>query len=388
MRIQDVDTPSLIIELDSFENNIQLMSFSLDGKNVHIRPHAKSHKCPEIAHRQIAAGAVGICCQKVSEAEAMINGGIADVLVSNEVVGKVKLERLAALAKRATVAVCTDNLENVKDLGAVAHRYGVILSVLVEVDVGGKRCGVEPGASALALAKEIIAQPNLRFGGLQGYHGSAQHIRSVAERRLAIDSAAEEIRKTLGPLEVAGIPCPRVTGAGTGSYLFEAASRVYTELQPGSYIFMDADYARNEWAGSNIPAYEQSLFLWTTVMSTPVPERAVVDAGLKALSVDSGLPLVADLAGVEYTGVSDEHGTLSLPGNSRLRLGDKIRLSRGSSLAYFRPRPGLLTPVAFRFCEMPKKNPPVVIDRGIFIHSQERTLSTCRPYRHREASEA
>lgn len=329
MNIQDVDTPSLIIDLDAFEKNIRLMAVSLDSHKVQVRPHAKSHKCPDIAHRQIAAGAAGVCCQKVSEAEAMADGGITNILVSNEIVGRTKLDRLAALAKRASLAVCTDNMENVRALGAIASSFGVTLTVLVEIDVGGKRCGVQPGTAAVKLAREIISHPNLRFGGLQGYHGSAQHIRTVAGRRAAIADAAQKIQETVHLLADAGIPCPRVTGAGTGSYVFEAASQLYTELQPGSYIFMDADYSNNEWAGSGTPAFEQSLFLWTTVMSMPTLERAVVDAGLKALSVDSGLPLVADFTDVEYVGASDEHGTLHLRGKTRLALGEKIRLIPG-----------------------------------------------------------
>lgn len=329
MSIRDVDTPSLLIDMNAFEANIRALSASLHGCNVHVRPHAKSHKCPDIARRQIAAGASGVCCQKVSEAEAMVEGGINDILVSNEVVGRVKLERLAALAKKASVAVCTDNADNVKALGTVAGSFGVTFTVLVEIDVGGKRCGVQSGTPAVMLAREIISQPNLRFGGLQGYHGTAQHIRSVAGRREAIADAAQEIKETVRLLEDAGIRCPRVTGGGTGSYAFEASSKIFTELQPGSYIFMDADYRKNDWAGSGIPVFEQSLFLWTTVMSTPAPERAVVDAGLKSMSVDSGLPVVADFTDMEYVGASDEHGTLHLRGETKLALGQKIRLIPG-----------------------------------------------------------
>lgn len=329
MPLAEVDTPSLILDLDAFERNLERMTGSLAGKTVKLRPHAKSHKCPEIALRQIARGAVGVCCQKVSEAEALVDGGVTDVLIANEVVGTPKLARLAALAKRARVAVCADDADNVAALDAAAAAAGITLEVLVEINVGANRCGVEPGAPALALAQRVASCPNLRFAGLQAYHGSAQHLRGVAERRAAVESAVAKVRATTTLLEKAGIACERVTGAGTGTYLFEAGSSVYHEIQPGSFIFMDADYAKNEWTESGIPRFEHSLFVWTTVMSRPTPERAVVDAGLKASSIDSGMPRVADAEGVEYVQASDEHGVLKLDGSARLALGDKLKLIPG-----------------------------------------------------------
>jgi D-serine deaminase-like pyridoxal phosphate-dependent protein len=329
MPVSEVDTPSLILDLDAFERNLDRLHASLAGRGVKVRPHAKSHKCPEIALRQLARGAAGVCCQKVTEAEAMVAGGVPDVLVANEVVGARKLERLAALATRARVAVCADDAGNVAELDRAARAAGVRLDVLVEVNVGANRCGVEPGAPAAALARRVAEAGNLRFAGLQAYHGAAQHLRRVEERRAAIEGAVERVKETLAALAAAGLPCERVTGAGTGTYLFEAASGVYDEIQPGSYIFMDADYGRNEWVESGIPRFEHSLFVWTTVMSRPVPERAVVDAGLKASSVDSGMPRVADVSGAEYVKASDEHGVLKLEGGARLAVGDKLRLIPG-----------------------------------------------------------
>jgi D-serine deaminase-like pyridoxal phosphate-dependent protein len=329
MPLSEVDTPSLILDLDAFESNLDRMDASLAGKKIRIRPHAKSHKCPEIAKRQIARGAVGVCCQKVSEAEAMVDGGVPDVLVANEVVGAMKLQRLAALAKRARVAACADDAGNVAQLDAAARAAGVRLDVLVEVNVGANRCGVEPGAPAAALATMIAASKNLRFAGLQAYQGGAQHLRKVEERRAAIEKACARVKQTTDLLAKAGIACDKVTGAGTGTYLFEATSGIYHELQAGSYIFMDVDYGKNEWTESGIPRFEHSLFVWTTVMSRPVPERAVVDAGLKASSVDSGMPRVVDVAGAEYTNASDEHGVLKLDGRARLAVGDKLKLIPG-----------------------------------------------------------
>ena len=329
MSLSDVDTPALILDLDAFERNLDRMDASLKGKEIRIRPHAKSHKCPEIALRQIQRGAVGVCCQKVSEAEAMVDGGVPDVLIANEVVGAPKLKRLAALANRARIAVCADDSGNVTALDDAARAAGVKLDVLVEINVGANRCGVAPGEPALRLAQAIARSRNLRFAGLQAYQGAAQHLRKVEERRAAIEAACAQVQETMELLEDARIACERVTGAGTGTYMYEAVSGVYQELQAGSYIFMDVDYAKNDWTESGIPRFEHSLFVWTTAMSRPAPDRAVVDAGLKASSVDSGMPRVAELEGAEYVKASDEHGVLKLGGNVRLAVGDKLKLIPG-----------------------------------------------------------
>jgi D-serine deaminase-like pyridoxal phosphate-dependent protein len=328
MPLSEVDTPCLLLDLDALERNIARLTDSLKGSRVKVRPHAKSHKCPHIALRQIAAGAVGVCCQKVSEAEALVAGGVRDVLIANEVVGATKVARLAALAREARIEACVDDIEAVRPMDDAARAYGVTLGALVEIDVGAKRCGVAPGEPALALAQAIASCRNLRFAGLQAYHGSAQHLRGVDERRSAIASAVEQARTTKALLERHGIACPKVTGAGTGTYAFEAASAVYDEIQPGSYVFMDADYARNDWTESGIPRFEHALFVWTSVMSRPSAERAIVDAGLKASSVDSGMPRVADVEGAEYVKASDEHGVLKLTG-ARLALGEKLKLIPG-----------------------------------------------------------
>ncbi len=327
--LEAVDTPALVIDLDAFERNLARLMDSIAGRNVRLRAHAKTHKCAEIARRQVAAGAIGVCCQKVSEAEAMVAGGIEDVLVSNEVVGEPKLARLAALARQARLGVCVDDAGNVRALSAAAQRANAQLDVYVEIDVGARRCGVAPGEPALALARAIVDAPNLRFAGLQAYQGSAQHLRGMAERRAAIERAAEAARATRTLIEAAGIACPTVTGAGSGSYLFEVASGAYDEIQCGSYIFMDADYARNEWAAP-LPRFEHALFVLATVMSRPVPERAVIDAGLKASSVDSGLPLVWAREGLTLTRVSDEHGVIEIaPGAVAPALGEKLLLVPG-----------------------------------------------------------
>ena len=330
MTLAEVDTPALLLDLDAFERNLDRLDQSLAGTRIRVRPHAKSHKCPEIALRQMARGAIGVCCQKVSEAEAMVEGGVMNVLVSNEVVGAPKLARLAGLTRRARVSVCVDNEQNIADLDAAARAAGAQIDVLIEVNVGANRCGVEPGQPAVDLARRIAAAKHLRFAGLHAYQGAAQHARTPAERKAAIAKAVQHVRNTIEALQAQGLKPEIITGAGTGTYLLEAASGVYNEIQPGSYIFMDADYNRNLGDdGRPVRDFEQSLYVWTTVMSHASAERAVVDAGLKALSVDSGMPLVADLPGVEFLKASDEHGVLKLPQGSHLTVGDKIRLVPG-----------------------------------------------------------
>jgi len=330
--LADIDTPALVLEMDAFERNLAGMAqavHALGNGRLALRPHAKSHKCPAIALRQVAAGAVGVCCQKVSEAEALVDGGVADVLVTNEIVGDAKLARLVRLARQARVGVLADDASNVAALGGAAAAAGARLDVLVEIEVGAARCGVPPGEAALALARKIAASPSLRFGGLHAYHGPAQHLRSPAERCEAIARAADMARTTRDLIEASGIACPTITGAGTGTFALEGASGVWDELQPGSYVFMDADYGRNEYDG-RWPRFEQSLFVLTTVMSRPAADRAVVDAGLKASSVDSGMPLVWQCEGLEYAKASDEHGVLRIAADAVApSLGEKLLLVPG-----------------------------------------------------------
>src|SRR5690348_3995155 len=283
----EVDTPALLIDLDAFEYNLDHMAELLAPTRAKLRAHAKTHKSPVIARLQMARGAVGQCVQKVAEAEALAWGGIPDILVSNEVVGASKLARLAALARISKVAVCVDDASQVAAIEQVAEDAGVRLPVLVEIDVGAGRCGVLPGPDAVALAKLIAQSKHLIFGGLQAYHGSAQHKRTVEERRTLIGNAVDGSRRTVEQLRQQGLDCPIVGGAGTGTFQIESASGVYNEIQAGSYVFMDADYARNlDTAGAPVGTFRHALFVLSTVMSASRPGIAVVDAGLKALAVD------------------------------------------------------------------------------------------------------
>lgn len=329
--LSEVDTPALIVDLDAFERNLAALPRKIGDRPVKLRPHSKTHKSPIIALKQIALGAVGVCCQKVAEAEALVEGGVNDVLIANEVIGAAKLRRLAALARAAKIAVCVDDPGNVADLEDAAADFGAQITVLVEIDVGNRRCGVAPGRAARDLAQIVSASKHLRFDGLQAYHGSAQHVREFDERRKAIEHAAALARETKALIEAAGIACPRITGAGTGSFGFEAESGLYTELQCGSYVFMDADYNRNlDRSGKAVPEFEQSLFVWATVMSRPSADRAIVDAGLKAYSVDSGMPVLPDFPDVVLARASDEHGRLDIKGKVEgLDIGEKVRLTPG-----------------------------------------------------------
>ena len=330
-KIADIQTPALVIDLDAFERNVVRMKDHAETMGVRLRPHAKTHKSADIALYQIAnGGAVGICCQKVSEAEALVRGGVTDVLVANEVADPRKVDRLARLARSAHVSVCVDDLAVVATLSEAAVFHGVTLDVLVEIDCGARRCGVLPGAPAVGLAKAVAAAPNLAFTGIQAYHGSAQHIYDPVERRVAIDKAIGMARETADLLRDAGLDPEIITGAGTGTHDLEGASGVYNEIQPGSYIFMDADYARVRSTEGNgtVGGLEHALFVLTSIMSKPASGRAICDAGLKAHSIDSGLPTVFERPDLKFVSASDEHGKIEDPQDT-LKLNDRLRLVPG-----------------------------------------------------------
>ncbi len=330
MELSEVATPALIIELDAFERNVTTLNDRLAAAGVRLRAHSKTHKSVDIAHYQIDhGGACGICCQKVAEAEVMVAGGITDVMVSNQVVDTNKIARLAQLAKQARVLVCVDDLSNVDDLSAAATAQQANIECLVEIDCGAGRCGVQSSEAALEIAQKIEFCSGLSFSGIQAYQGSAQHVRDYTERRGKIDAATRMAADTLALLTEKGLDCDIVAGAGTGSYPFEAASGIYNEMQCGSYIFMDADYQRVlDAQGQQISEFANSLFIWTSIMSRTRKTEAICDAGLKVMSVDSGLPVVYGHDDIEYVGCSDEHGVISDPGN-QLKLNDRLKLVPG-----------------------------------------------------------
>jgi D-serine deaminase-like pyridoxal phosphate-dependent protein len=332
MSLEDVDTPALLLDLDAFERNMDRMAKALEETSMKIRPHSKSHKCAIIGLEQMARGAVGICCQKVGEAEAMVAGGVHNILISNQIVGRSKLLRLAALTKQADwIGVCADHPDNVEQLSEAAAAMGTVINVLVEIDIGAARCGVGVGQPAIDLAKKIDFATNLNFAGLQAYQGRAQHVRSYGERQQTAQAGIALTKETVDGLKAVGLDCEIVGGAGTGTFQFETAGGVHNELQAGSYVFMDADYGKNlNREGGFFDDFENSLFVYATVMSTPTEDRALVDAGLKALAMDSGPPVVADMPEVEFGRASDEHGILDIAKtNQRVQLGDKLKLIPG-----------------------------------------------------------
>ena len=328
-----IQTPSLILDLDALERNIKKMGDYAKSHGMRHRVHGKMHKSVDVAKLQVAlGGAVGVCCQKVSEAEVFARGGIKDVLVSNQVRDPQKIDRLARMPKLgARTICCVDDITNVADLSAAAQRHGTEIECLVEIDCGAGRCGVTTTPDVVAIAKAIDAAPGLKFSGLQAYQGAMQHLDDYAERKAKIDIAVAMVKDAVDTLKAEGLACDIVGGGGTGSYYFESNSGVYNELQCGSYAFMDADYGRildkdgkridqGEWANA--------LFLLTSVMSHAKAEKAIVDAGLKAQSVDSGLPVIFGRTDVEYVKCSDEHGVVADP-DGVLKINDKLRLVPG-----------------------------------------------------------
>jgi 3-hydroxy-D-aspartate aldolase len=291
------------------------------------------HKSVDVLRLQEElGGAVGVCCQKVSEAEVFARGGIKDVLVSNEVTDPAKIDRLARLPKfGARTIVCVDNIDNVGDLSEAAQRHGTTLECLVEIDVGAGRCGVGSTEEAVRIAKAIDQAPNLKFTGIQAYQGAMQHLDKYEDRKAKLDAAIAMVRDAVEALKAEGLEPELVSGGGTGSYYFESNSGVYNELQCGSYAFMDADYGRIlDKDGKRIDQgeWENALFILTSVMSHAKPDKAIVDAGLKAQSVDSGLPFIYGRDDVKYVKCSDEHGVVEDP-NGVLKVNEKLRLVTG-----------------------------------------------------------
>ena len=329
----EIQTPCLVLDLDALERNIRKMGDYAKAHGMRHRVHGKMHKSVDVAKLQIElGGACGVCCQKVSEAEVFVRGGIGDVLVSNQVRDAAKIDRLARLPKLgARVLCCVDDPANVGELSAAAERHGTEIECLVEIDCGAGRCGVTTTSAVVEIAKAINAAPGLKFGGIQAYQGAMQHLDAYEDRKAKIDIAVAMVRDAVEVLKAEGLECDIVGGGGTGSYYFESASGVYNELQCGSYAFMDADYGRIlDEIGQRIDRgeWENALFLLTSVMSHAKPDKAIVDAGLKAQSVDSGLPVVFGRDDVEYVKCSDEHGVVADPGGV-LSVNDKLKLVPG-----------------------------------------------------------
>jgi 3-hydroxy-D-aspartate aldolase len=330
---KDIQTPCLVLDLDALERNIKKMGDYARKHGMRHRAHGKMHKSVDVAKLQHSlGGAVGICCQKVSEAEAFARGGIKDILVSNQVRDPAKIDRLARMPKYgARIIVCVDDVANVADLSAAAVQHGTMLECLVEIDCGAGRCGVTTAAAVLDIARAIAAAPGLKFTGIQAYQGAMQHLDSYEDRKAKLDIAIAQVKEAVEALKKEGLEPELVSGGGTGSYYFESKAGVYNELQCGSYAFMDADYGRiKDKNGLRIDQgeWENALFILTSVMSHAKPDKAICDAGLKAQSVDSGLPFIYGRDDVKYVKCSDEHGVIEDP-KGVLMINEKLRLVPG-----------------------------------------------------------
>ena len=319
MKIENIETPALLVSADALERNINKMALMLKGKNPRLRPHYKTHKCPYISAMQIKAGAKGITCSKLSEAEDLADSGIEDILIANQIVGESKLSRLAELAKRCHLTVCADCEENIRDLSAAASSHGAVINCYVELELGMKRCGVDTYEEFYELAKLIKELPGLEYLGVQAYSGNMAHEFDREKRMAVTDLNEKRVEGLVAYLRERGIDSKEVSGGSTGTSAFKAESRVYTELQAGSYIFMDNTYGQMDLG------FENALFVLATVISTK-PGRFVIDAGVKSLCPDQGPPRVLGYD-AESLSLSEEHTSFYCAHD--LSVGDKVLVIPG-----------------------------------------------------------
>ena len=325
--LEALDTPSMIVDLALMEENIARLMQRFREKRVHVRPHLKTVKSPELARLLLAAGAIGGCVAKVSEAEVMARGGIEDLLITTEIVGRPKLLRLVDLVRQhPQIKVVVDSLAGAQALNQAMGAAQVKVNVLIDLNVGQNRCGVTPGEEALVLAQQLSKMSHVLLIGVQGYEGHLQHIHDPEERARRCQQAMQALTETAAQLRAKGFAIEIVTTGGTGTAEICADCAGVTEVQPGSFVFMDTDY-RNALG----PTYANALTILSTVISKPTPFRAVVDAGLKSLSIDSGMPEPKGLTGIAYQPGGDEHGILTWsthrdPVQVPLEVGDRIEL--------------------------------------------------------------
>ncbi len=313
--IDSLDSPQLLIDLDVVDANLRRLFAACRERHVAARVHFKSLKCTGLARYIAAAGANGFLCAKLNEAEALVDAGLTDVFIANQVVGPIKVRRLAELAKRCQLRVCVDDPDNIEQISQAARAAGSTIGVLVEVDVGMGRCGVAPGEPALALARQIQSSPGLRFVGLQGYDGHLQMVPDVAERRAGAVAALEKLVATRRLIEQAGIPVEVVTGAGTGTWEFVSSYPGVTEIQPGSFVLMDCAYHTVR------PEFGCALSIRAAVISRR-PGQYVLDAGSKAISRDFGTPVIKDHPADRVLKLSEEHALVASD-DASVRVGDR-----------------------------------------------------------------
>jgi 3-hydroxy-D-aspartate aldolase len=325
-----LNTPALVIDLEALTRNIARMADFARSQGLQLRPHAKSHKSPDIAKRQLAAGAAGICCAKIGEAEVLADHGVVRGLhITSPVVFAPAIERLLLLNARTEGLMCVvDNPLNVRALGAAARRFGKALSIILDIDPGMHRTGVSSPAAALAVFEAIRVETALRYLGVQFYCGAEQHIEAYTGRRQVMQDRAATARTVIDALVEAGGEPQIVTGGGTGTHRIDPALNLFTEIQAGSYVFMDSQYLACDLTGDGTPPFETALMIDARVVSSNTPGQVTLDAGLKAFSTDAGDPLVLSgaPAGATFNFMGDEHGALHLPGHATLPLTHVVTL--------------------------------------------------------------
>ena len=320
MNIQQLETPALIVDRKTMLSNMEAMKNLLAGTTLALRPHYKSHKCAALAHWQMENGAKGMTCAKLSEAEDLADSGVEDILIANQIVEPGKVVRLASLANKCRLTVCVDNESNIAAISRAAQLAGSTVHCLIEFDIGMERCGVTDKAQVLALAQYIQKQPNLVFDGIQAYAGHISHVESLEDRKIATDKNAAKVREVLALLKENGIAAEIVSGGSTGTAQIKAMEGLYTELQAGSYLFMDATYRLLN------TAFQNSLYVLSTVVSVR-DGLAVLDSGVKTCGVDQGMPVPVGFTAEEIA-ASEEHFQLHNP-SAQLQVGEKVRLIPG-----------------------------------------------------------
>ncbi len=324
--LDQIDTPALIVDLDALDRNIAMMATLTRERGIDWRPHAKAHKSPAIAHRELAVGAIGITCAKLGEAEVFAAAGVRDMLIANQIVGPIKARRLAALASYCDVIVAVDNIANARELDRAAAKFGSRPRVLIEVDSGMQRAGIAPGPDAVALATQLSQMTSLRFAGVMAWEGHAVAIADDATRMLEIQAAVGRLTATADAIRAAGIPVEIVSCGGTGTFLTAREMPGVTEVQAGGGIFGDGMYR-----ALNVPV-EPALSLVVSVTSRPTPRRIILDAGRKSIDPSARPPEVVGIQGVQLVALSAEHGTITLDHDADTpRAGDRVTLHVGYS---------------------------------------------------------
>ena len=325
--VYDLPTPLLMVDLNILEQNLDTLADISKAAGVVCRPHSKSHKSPFIARKQMDRGAVGICCVKVSEAEVMVQSGITDIAITSPVVNATMIGRMVALSRHAEISVVTDTVDNVRAIAEACRVWDCTLNIVIEVEVGQRRCGVKDATTALRILEEVDSSPHLEFAGLQGYQGKLQLEPDFVKRREGVKKAYGELQNVVAALTERKISIPVLTGGGTGTMPIDVDLGVLTELQPGSYPFMDTRYCNIGWDESGAkPPFQSSLSVLGTVLSRPSSTEAILDTGWKALSLDGGTPTPADLDGASFQFAGDEHGVIAFEGQTPLNVGDVVKI--------------------------------------------------------------